>query len=452
MTFSTPKRHAATSHGKATWYEYYAGFTPKFVEDALNHLALLSKVRVLDPWNGSGTTTQVADEHGLVGVGYDINPALVMVAKARLLSATVQPSHKSLCENIIKAASRVPITFRDPLEDWFYRESALHIRALESAIQKILIPPQPAYTSIAARANLRDVSSLAAFFYVALFRTVRELTEKFGTSNPTWTKVPLPVERVRPQASIINSLFRNHVASMAHAQWSGKSDALLSSHNHGPSSQSAIEVGNSTNLPEPAASVSAAVCSPPYCTRIDYAIATRVELAVLGFDNLRELRESMIGSAIIQATMPEPQELWGQTCLSFLENLKRHRSKASESYYLKNHIQYYASLYKSIAELDRLLAPNGHCVIVAQDSYYKDIHNDLSRIIEEMTRTRGWQLVDKRDFNSTRHMGRVNPKSTNYRSPVVAVESVLYFRKKFEDGLAALGDLNVDTGTLPIHV
>jgi len=35
-----------------------------------------------------------------------------------------------------------------------------------------------------------DISDVASFFYVTLFRVVRDLTKPFRASNPTWLKRP----------------------------------------------------------------------------------------------------------------------------------------------------------------------------------------------------------------------------------------------------------------------
>jgi hypothetical protein len=42
------------------WYRYYAGYSERFVEDALDVTISDASDVVLDPWNGSGTTTKVA--------------------------------------------------------------------------------------------------------------------------------------------------------------------------------------------------------------------------------------------------------------------------------------------------------------------------------------------------------------------------------------------------------
>jgi SAM-dependent methyltransferase len=80
------------------WYRYYAGFSDAFVHDVIGGLASSNLGTVLDPWNGSGTTLAVAREQGLSSIGYDINPALVLIARSRLVGPEV---------NLNRAATRL---------------------------------------------------------------------------------------------------------------------------------------------------------------------------------------------------------------------------------------------------------------------------------------------------------------------------------------------------------
>src|SRR5216684_580563 len=97
-----PKRNKHNRNGRSGWYEYYAGFSPTFVDDALAlSFAEPGIDRILDPWNGSGTTTDVATRKGFDCIGFDLNPATVIVAKARTLQPNVQPSLASLLEDIL---------------------------------------------------------------------------------------------------------------------------------------------------------------------------------------------------------------------------------------------------------------------------------------------------------------------------------------------------------------
>ena len=66
------------------WYRYYAGYSAGFVEQALKESASTAKL-VLDPWNGTGTTTVVAASKNVPAIGFDLNPALVVVSRARAI-------------------------------------------------------------------------------------------------------------------------------------------------------------------------------------------------------------------------------------------------------------------------------------------------------------------------------------------------------------------------------
>jgi hypothetical protein len=65
-----------------------------------------------------------------------------------------------------------------------------------------------------------------------------------------------------------------------------------------------------------------------------------------------------------------------------------------------------------------------------QDSYYKDVYNDVPRIVEEMCLVFGMFLIQKNSFPSKFNMARINPSVKKYRSLAEASESVLIFEKK----------------------
>ena len=91
-----------------------------------------------------------------------------------------------------------------------------------------------------------------------------------------------------------------------------------------------------------------------------------------------------MGTSTVPSTSGIADSKWGRTCNSFLEGVREHPSKASSGYYYKSHVAYFGSLYRSLRELARVLKDGGHLILVVQDSYYKDIHNDLPLIVAEM--------------------------------------------------------------------
>ncbi|ACL18707.1 hypothetical protein Dhaf_0642 [Desulfitobacterium hafniense DCB-2] len=426
---SNPKRDTSSKNGKAGFYDYYASFSPSFVRDTLSFLDLKKDSRILDPWNGSGTTTQVAQEMGYSTIGYDINPVMVIVAKSKKTDPDLAVSLHTLCLEIINKAKRyrkVSQTDHEPLETWFYPETAGVIRKLERAIQHLLI--SETYSLLLAGAALKPISSLAAFFYVALFRSLRDLANPFFCTNPTWIKKPKQKEeRVLAPADLIYHLFQHYVQEMANLL--GQSQRI----NSRCASKSILALADSQEIPLPNESIQAVISSPPYCTRIDYTVATSLELALLGCakqTDVKRLREKTIGSPVIRKEDLIIQENWGAVCLDTLEKIRLHAAKASQSYYYKTYTQYFTSVYQSLQEISRVLRNDGSCVLVVQDSYYKDIHVNLAAIIEQMGQTLTWQLALQEDFPTKQNMAGLNSRSAHYRKTTMATESVLIFNKK----------------------
>src|SRR5690606_7221892 len=76
--------------------------------------------------------------------------------------------------------------------------------------------------------------------------------------------------------------------------------SLLDRDSGTPNARAIVDLADSRSLPIERCNVDAVITSPPYCTRIDYAVATRMELAVLGIDESRteNLRRLMIGTTL----------------------------------------------------------------------------------------------------------------------------------------------------------
>ena len=199
--------------------------------------------------------------------------------------------------------------------------------------------------------------------------------------------------------STIRKIFKRHLSEMSPSPANEVSSRA--------GNKRTIRVASSEKLPLDDDSIDHVIASPPYCTRIDYAVSTSPELAFLGYDldsDFDALRRQLIGTSTVPADMPSfPSDL-GPTCTHFLSALSRHTSKASSTYYYKNHVQYFQSIGNSISEISRVLKPCGKCILVVQDSYYKDLHNDLPSIFIEMAELRDLQLLDRSDFAVSRTM------------------------------------------------
>ena len=398
------------------WYRYYAGYSPAFVEDALEATQAGTDGLVVDPWNGSGTTTAVAQSLGVPAVGYDINPALVVIARSRLLGPEVAASVQPLAKDLVDHAKDLrPNWPADPLLAWFTTASAQEIRRIYEAIHRILVDPsQPPGAGSAL--DIAAPSPFASLFFVALFHAVRSHVSEFVSSNPTWIKALAVEPKSLPPGAIYDS-------------FSDACKTLALTLRTQPFSRwpAVVELASSSSIPLSNEVASAIITSPPYCTRIDYVVATRPELAVLGVSpaEARLLRDRMLGTPTIMTQKGEPDPHWGEAANGLIARVSAHSSRASATYYRTYYLQYLASMWQSFGELRRVLRKGGSAIIVIQDSYYKDIHVDLPLILSEMGSAIGLHSVRRTDF-STATMASINRSSRTWRANFRATESVLH--------------------------
>ncbi len=420
----TPKRDPA-SEGNA-WYRFYAGFTSEFVSDVLRRLRLPSDALVLDPWNGSGTTTTTAHRLSYAARGFDANPALVIVARGRLLDtdlvASVLPLRNDILEHWDQSMLEEDRT--DPLCAWFTPRAASGLRSLERAIFRLLVDSTSS-SLLRDYEGFSQVSSLAAFFYVTLFRAIRRRLARFIGTNPTWVRVPTtPEDRISFPKPVLSKAFQAEVDALI---------ARLHAPRSGRRPRAVVEQGLSSRLPLADGIVDCVITSPPYCTRIDYVVATLPELALLGYGraDTDELRRQMIGTPTVKGMNPAPEDAdWGRTIRRFLAAVASHHSKASATYYLTYFRQYFAGMQRSLQELHRVSKPGTPSVVVVQDSFYKEIRNDVATGLSEMAGQVGWTVIERKDFPARRNKATMNTRARAYRTDFRATESVLVLRKE----------------------
>ncbi len=433
LTIRNPKRRPRSQLARANWFRYYADFSVEFVEDVVSHLDLDSGATLLDPWLGAGTTAEVATANGFRFRGYDINPVMLLVSKARTIPTiaaaqipifieSIARSYKKDAKNGVKSRN----SGIDPLEQWLQPASAHAFRVLERAVRASLFENQKSSATPLWRRAGR-ASPISALFYVGLFRTLRHFISAFQSSNPTWIKVHRDGGRIQVSSERLLSRFCKEIEYLQ-----ASINAEMQVMPLVAKSRCNINRASSSRLPVASGSIDAVVSSPPYCTRIDYVRATLPELAVIGYPNgmvTRRLREQMIGTPTIDKCANYNSDLWGKTCTRFLSAVERHSSKASSTYYLKHYRQYFASVFTSLVEINRVLKPAGQCVLVVQDSYYKDIKNNVPRMFIEMAAQFGWALNSKKSFHVNQTLAGVNPGVKAYRNTFTATEWALLFSK-----------------------
>lgn len=421
------KRGVNERTGVHAWHPYYAGYSEQFVVDVISLLAKSNAV-ILDPWNGSGTTTLVAQRLGYKSVGVEINPVMAIHSRAKdlkLLAKSLDIAEKTV--QIVELATHSH--YSNDLNTIQKRlASPKALRALLSLMQSINRVCETDDTPSFADSFLelgeirQNQSTIHDFFLSAVFRVLRSVGHFKKGSNPTWLK--LDSEGRDVSAREVYSLFQSTVMDMIR-------DLDKASRAATNIAGFTVVEGDSRSLPIQDDQIDLVITSPPYCTRIDYAISTKPELLLLGMTEVKvdQLRRLTIGAPVIVDKTIADQESWGTTCTSLLSAVANHQSKAAKSYYLPFLRQYFRDAYNSLQEIGRVLKKGGSAAVVVQSSYFKEIEIALGHIYVEMANEIGYEAEIARREIVRQHMAHINTTSSKYRKNKVYYEDVVLINK-----------------------
>lgn len=432
-TLTTLKRHlercaislkpAVKREGADAWFPYYAGYSPGFVREALTCLGAQPGWSVLDPWNGAGTTTAVADALGCDAVGLDINPVAALVAAARLERSANTSHSAGLANQLLAVAGRneIDLADDDPLLEWLSPRVTRRYRSIEGAVLDLL------GTRDGVKVNLQTEAPppFAAFFILCLVRAAKRFARMKGNSNPTWIT---PEKRGDTRTETFDRAFLAMVAACA-----ADAEKAALGRSSTRSTVSAVSLADARALSLEASSIDAVVTSPPYCTRIDYFRATAFELAALGIgadgERFRALRSSAMGTNLMRTTTPDVSAQ-PSAVRQLLKRIQQHPSKASDTYYYKHYSQYFDDARLSVAEIGRVLKPDATALLVVQSSYYKDIHVPLGDLYAALGEELGFRARVVLRVPVRRVLATINPRARHheterrYSEDVVALQRV----------------------------
>ena len=392
----SPKRPSVSTAGLADLFPYYAGFSYEWARNLLNGIEPSRNLLVLDPWNGSGTTTIAAQSKGLKAIGADLNPVANIVA--RLRTSRTNEAHGELEP---PTTDNTQFSDSDPLCAWFAPASAARLRQWSQYARTKAAP-----------------ESVACL--VALFRLARSATDGFHVSNPTW------VRRRRLGEDLV-TFDLEELEYLITKEYQYVRKRISEESDYDPSTH--VIRSSADCLPIRDQTVGLIVTSPPYFTRIDYAVAYSRELAVLGIDITkdRSLRSRLMGTTLIRPSVSARPQMTSMA-RDLIRDINSHPSKASSGYYVKQARQYLTDLTSGLDELTRVTRKHGLLHMVVQDSYYKDIHVALADICIAELQARGWILETREDFPVKRILTSLNRSAQSYSKGKV-IESTMSLRR-----------------------
>ncbi len=400
---------------RPTPYKLYAGFSSQFAEQLLRVLCRKRDSRVFDPWVGSGTTIRSARDLGHPATGVDINPAMIVIAKARLLTQEDRSMTSDIVRRMLRPNPDVIPYDDDPLHQWFTPRAAALIRSVELVARKSHAQLSPT--------DIEQLSNAQAAAYTVLFIAVRKLLASEVGTNPTWIRVHADHEpKLQLRWPTLRSLLLTGAESVLNDLPPAPRDGSAS-----PS----FRVQSSTQLTPENLTADVVLTSPPYCTRIDYAVATRPELAVLGL-SLRDqdsLRRQSLGTTTVPKEEPWLPATPSKTLIQLLARVRNHDSKASKTYYSKWLGQYFTEYTKALRAITSVIATNGALALVVQDSHYKNVRIDLHAITTEVLAGWGWELLRAYPYQIPVTKAAMNTRSRMYRAGSSATETVSVYTR-----------------------
>lgn len=377
----SPKRLLSSGDLDA-WYPYYAGFSSVFARRVLESMRLPTDARVLDPWNGSGTTSCAAYELGLRATGIDLNPAAGVISVGKLAAIALD------ARLLERAADTLAERFggrndggdTEGLSSWLDRRSANLMRRLVGEASDVGEGFAPRSRRLRAETGFGSITS---FLLLCLLRSGRQLALKRSWSNPTWVKMSEPgtLRAVEWREAFLRTarsfLFEAH-----------RRDVI-------PGGRARVMTGNAVALADVKEDFDVVLTSPPYCTRIDYAMTMGFELAALGLGasaEFRSLRERLMGTPVLRPVekRQHPQEHVPDV-ERVLRRVSEHPSYASSGYYFRNLSQYFVDAQASLHQISSKLRSGGVCLIVVQNSYYKEVEIDLPCLYASMAKGAGFR-------------------------------------------------------------
>ena len=274
-TLKVAKQHTRYStHGI---HEYKGKFNPQIVHCMINLFGINENSRVLDPFNGSGTTILECAHMGIHADGTDINPMACFISNAKInaLSIDVETAKKSI--------NSFFETYHGPVE------SIIDSDDLRMGYLKKWIPEE----TLRILEDIREYADKQDEVLQGLILTLTsDLIRDYSYQEPfdlriRRRKTPMPEA---PLLQVLKENINKHLRKIEEIQL-----CLGPIETENQAINCDIKVAN----PFGGVLFDAALTSPPYVTALPYIDTQRISLVWLGLcsaDEIRDLEASLIGS------------------------------------------------------------------------------------------------------------------------------------------------------------
>ncbi|MBN2216698.1 MAG: DNA adenine methylase [Pirellulales bacterium] len=360
------------------------------------------KLRVLDPFSGTATTTLSAASHGHSACSCDINPFLVWLGNTKLASYAEEVLRKTaqLAESIeygkegVLPVTPPPISF---IERWWDPDSLKYLCRIKAGIDNI----------DHIHGQSRDL------LLIAFCRTLIELSNaSFGHQSVSFHKKTKTTQRLFWNTTGIEGAFLENTRQ------------VLSSAADNPAGMGQVmecDARHLSNLPDE--SFDLLITSPPYPNRMSYIRELRPYMFWLGY--LKEAREAGemdwqaiggtwgIATSRLSDWIPLESSFFSPTLGESLTAIANTNAKSGPL--LSNYVaKYFDDMWQHFRVVSRVMKPRSelHYVIGNSKFYQCMVHAEI--IFAEMLRQTGFEDVE------IKQLRKRNSKKELYEFDVIA--------------------------------
>lgn len=389
------------------WCRYKEGYSIELVETLIKKYNKNKKGVILDPFLGSGTTLIGANNLGLSGIGFEVNPFSYHLATCKNSIYTKEDVNnlKKCVKKILQDALNNEISYSLP-------ELSISHKVFNAEIEGYYMRIKVVIDSLSIPNKIKSFLSLGWISKIEEFANYRKAgnglkIKKYKRPNN------ITIENVQDSLSL---LYYDMIADIE------KHSAIKNTTIY---NDTCLEMENYIDE----SSVSGIISSPPYANCFDYTEIYKLELwfgqYVKSYSDLKKLRQKAIRSNLNGTLKDDNIKVsnYLEILLNELKTKKLWDKRIPQMLKL-----YFSDMFKLIDKCYKVLEKHGFCCVIVGNSAYSNVVFPTDLLLAQYSETIGFKvdqiLVDRYLITSSQQYENTKGLKNYLR------ESIVCLRKK----------------------